>query len=222
MTLREGKQDNCQSAGRTRDRLLDVAERLFADRGFESTPIREITRQAKCNLSAVNYHFHGKDNLYQEVFRRRLGALREQRLASIRRGRGAHQRPASIESLLRSFAAAFIEPLLDKDGGERVTQLMLREVVNPRLPSDLFLDEMVRPIQHELHQALTTVCPGLDRKAAMLCVQSIVGQLLQIALARRLVREGEHQAAVMSDMGPLLEHFVRFSAGGLRACAATT
>src|SRR5436309_2278461 len=84
------------------DRLLDVAERLFAERGFRATSVRDITAEASCNVAAVNYYFGGKDNLYREMFRRRLGALRDQRIASIERGL-TEVAPASLEGLLRAF-----------------------------------------------------------------------------------------------------------------------
>jgi len=66
----------------TRDRLLEEAEPLFAERGFEATSVRDITAAAGANLAAVNYHFGGKDKLYREVFRRRLTALARQSTGS--------------------------------------------------------------------------------------------------------------------------------------------
>ena len=54
----------------TRDRILDAAERLFVEHGFEGTSMRMITGAANANLAAVNYHFGSKDALIQAVFRR--------------------------------------------------------------------------------------------------------------------------------------------------------
>lgn len=53
-------------------RILDVAERLFVEHGFEATSLRMITQQAAVNLAAVNYHFGSKDALFESVFSRRL------------------------------------------------------------------------------------------------------------------------------------------------------
>ena len=55
----------------TRERILDTAEVLFAQKGFEAVSVREITAAASCNLAGVNYHFGNKENLYLEVFRSR-------------------------------------------------------------------------------------------------------------------------------------------------------
>lgn len=57
----------------TATRILDVAERLFVEHGFEATSLRMITQQAEVNLAAVNYHFGSKDALFESVFMRRIG-----------------------------------------------------------------------------------------------------------------------------------------------------
>lgn len=56
----------------TATRILDVAERLFVEHGFEATSLRMITQQAEVNLAAVNYHFGSKDALLQQAVIRRL------------------------------------------------------------------------------------------------------------------------------------------------------
>ena len=51
----------------TRQRLLDAAERLFAERGFNKVSVRDICREAGANVAAVNYYFRDKWGLYREV-----------------------------------------------------------------------------------------------------------------------------------------------------------
>jgi AcrR family transcriptional regulator len=67
----------------TRERILGVAEALFARHGFDGASLRQVTAAAKVNLAAVNYHFGSKESLIEEVFRRRLDELNRQRLASL-------------------------------------------------------------------------------------------------------------------------------------------
>lgn len=62
-----------------REELLDAAEALFAERGFEKTSIRDITDHLGVRLAAVNYHFDSKHNLLVEVIHRRAGRLNEAR-----------------------------------------------------------------------------------------------------------------------------------------------
>jgi AcrR family transcriptional regulator len=54
----------------TRTRLLDVAERLFAERGYSGVSLREVVQQADVNIAAVHYHFGSKEALFQNVFAR--------------------------------------------------------------------------------------------------------------------------------------------------------
>lgn len=66
------------SRSATRDRILDAAEVLFAERGFAETSLRAITSRAGVNLAAVNYHFGAKEALIQSVFERFLDPFRDE------------------------------------------------------------------------------------------------------------------------------------------------
>ena len=54
----------------TKSRILDAAERLFLEHGFEATSLRQLTAAAGVNLAAVNYHFGSKEELFQAVLTR--------------------------------------------------------------------------------------------------------------------------------------------------------
>ena len=60
----------------TRQRLLHVAERLFAERGFRYVTVREICRAAGANVAAVNYHFGDKLGLYREIVQSAVERMR--------------------------------------------------------------------------------------------------------------------------------------------------
>ncbi len=60
---------------RTKDKILDVAEALFAEHGFNDTSLRSITSKAGVNLASVNYHFGDKKTLVRAVLNRYLEAF---------------------------------------------------------------------------------------------------------------------------------------------------
>ena len=51
----------------TRQRLLEIAGQIFAQRGYARTTSKEICKRAGANIAAVNYHFGGKEGLYAAV-----------------------------------------------------------------------------------------------------------------------------------------------------------
>ena len=143
------------------DRLIEAAEELFCRRGFNETSVRDIAAGAGCNVASVNYYFGGKDNLYLEVWRRRLAFMRDTRLASIEKVMSASNRP-QLEDLLRSYAVSFIEPLIDGSPHCRFINLMAREMIDPHLPKDMYVTEMVSPVLDAFREALLEICPWLD------------------------------------------------------------
>lgn len=69
----------------TRDRILEAAERMFADKGLDGSSVRDITTAANVNLASVNYHFGSKTGLIEAVFSRHLGPMNAARLALLDR-----------------------------------------------------------------------------------------------------------------------------------------
>src|SRR5438445_461215 len=53
----------------TRQRLLDAAGPIFAEKGCQTASVRDITDRAGVNVSAVNYYFRSKEQLYLETVR---------------------------------------------------------------------------------------------------------------------------------------------------------
>ncbi|HQU33223.1 MAG: hypothetical protein B7Z68_04025 [Acidobacteria bacterium 21-70-11] len=205
-----------EQGAQTRQRLLDVAETLFAEHGFAATSVRDITSAAACNLAAVNYHFRDKQNLYLEVFRRRLAALRDRRIASISEARSG---AGSLEAVLGAFAATFLEPLVDRSRGRLLMALFTREMLDPQLPAELFKSEFVEPVNQALVEALMTTTPGLTPRSARACALEIVGQLLQVAQREGRARLDPAWEAGLPPLPEMVAHIVRFSAAGVRASA---
>jgi TetR/AcrR family transcriptional regulator, regulator of cefoperazone and chloramphenicol sensitivity len=201
----------------TRDRLLDAAEKLFAERGFLAASVRDITAAAGCNVAAVNYHFGGKESLYHEMFRRRLATLREQRTAGLRRALEEAGGAASLELVLRSFTTAFLAPLSDRETGSRLLELISREMLERQLPPDFLLNEMIEPTAAALADALRNVAPQIPREQARLCVQSVVGQLTHAAHLRRFLETVPANRVRRPSYSDLVDHVVRFSAAGIRS-----
>jgi TetR/AcrR family transcriptional regulator, regulator of cefoperazone and chloramphenicol sensitivity len=206
------------------DRLLEAAEELFCLHGFKDTGVREIAAAAGCNVASINYYFGGKDKLYVEVWRRRLIAIRDARIGGIHKAMSGGSQP-SLEGLLKSYAESFLEPLIEgeRPGKEqrrcRFVDLMVREMVDPHLPPDMFANEMVSPVMVVLTEALEELCPWLNPTAIRYIILSVVGQLMHTIAAREMLERCQGCDLPRLDPEEMINHIVKFSAAGIRGYA---
>jgi AcrR family transcriptional regulator len=98
----------------TKERILDVAERLFAENGFEQTSLRGLTAEAGVNLAAVHYHFGSKERLFEAVLQRLLNPVNRERIALLESLET--QDPPALEPLIDAFVGP---PLRLAAGGIR-------------------------------------------------------------------------------------------------------
>jgi len=214
----ETKSDN-EVKKNSPERLLDSAEKLFSVKGFDATSVRELAADAECNIASVNYHFGGKENLYQEVWRRQLKIIRETRLRSIETVMKKNNGRPELEELLRSYAHAFIEPFGDENKSRQLMRLMAREIIDPHLPRDMFITEMVSPVMAALQEAFLKLCPALKPDIIPIIIISIVGQLMQNLHYRALLEQSEQHNVKQYDLNEIIDYTVRFSAAGIREFA---
>jgi AcrR family transcriptional regulator len=203
----------------TRERILDSAERLFAERGFGAS-IRDITSAAGANIAAVNYYFRSKDELYREAMLRLMRIHRERRLQVIR---SVMSNPkARVEELLSAFADAVVQVEGDGETGRILMRLMHREITEPHLPPEMGFNEVMRPVEAALVEALTRLEPGLDAQDARWCVQSFVAQLLWANQVATLFFDPEHRDKAPFSVEQMVAHIVRFTASGIRVAAQSS
>ena len=123
----------------------------------------------------------------------------------------------SLEDLLASYANAFVEPLVDRDRSSRFIKLMAREMVDKKLPQNVFIEEMIIPVMNALQQALMKICRGLDKEKAPLVILSLVGQLVHTTMAETMLEQGNETEIPRFDLAEIIKHIVKFSAAGIRA-----
>ncbi len=212
--------DHLPDREETHERILQAAENLFSSKGFEATSVRDITTEASCNVASVNYHFGGKENLYLETFRNLLSEVRDRRIESMRRDMAA--RPdMSLEDFVESFASAFMEPLVDQSRGRFFLGFFAHELNDPHLPPRVFVEEFIRPLAQVSIEGFEQFGPPMEPMVQRLCLMSVVGQLLHALKARLLFSDDVEPVMVPADLQEHVRHIIRFSAGGIRACAAT-
>ena len=199
----------------TRQRLLHVAEQLFADRGFKNVTVRDICASARANVAAINYHFGDKMGLYREVLASAIDQMRATTDAAREAGEGQ-----SAEEKLRRFIKIFVHRVLTADT-DTIHRLITREVHDPTPAIDTIVEEGIRPRLEYLSHVLGEMigCPPTDLRV-MRCLASIQSQ----SIAYRYNPIAERLGFSLDPMTPgqideVAEHIADFSIGGVRAIA---
>lgn len=146
-----------------RERLLHAALRLFAEKGFAKTSIREIGKAAGINIASISYYFGDKAGLYRAVFTEAMGAPAET-IA------GFDQPHFTLRQSLDVFLAEFLEPLKQGDLVRLCTRLHFREMLEP---TGMWNEEIenLRPMHEALvrvlgrHLGISKADDGLHRLA---------------------------------------------------------
>ena len=211
----KGKKTKNNANKKVRDRLLDSAEELFCEHGFDGASIRDIAASADCNIASVNYYFGGKEKLYKEVWRRYLITMRDIRISSINKVMSQNGGQPKLEELLRSFAEAFIGPLIDETKTRRFCKLMAREMIDQHLPINMFLDDVMIPTLTAMQTALVKICPGLDESMIPYVIVFIVGQLLHVLHIKAMFQEINTTALPKFELAQAIDHVVKFSTAGI-------
>ena len=195
-----------------RDRILESAGEVFAERGYEAATVREICRRAGVNIASVNYYFGGKERLYAEL---------------LHRAHARHPEPPDLadsvpgvapQEQLRAFIRNMLAHLLRESEDPWEARLMTREVLEPTRVGRAILR---RHFQERLAVLLAIVdglVPAATTKYQRWRVAlSIVGQclyyrvaakILPLVLSRRELRE-------QFDLDSLSDHIARFSLAAL-------
>ena len=218
----QGNKTNNKFNKKVRERLLDSAEELFCEHGFDGASIRDIAASADCNIASVNYYFGGKEKLYQEVWRRYLVTMRDTRIESINKVMSQNGGKPRLEDLLRSFAEAFIGPLVDENKTRRLNKFMAREWIDHHLPVSMFLDDIITPTLDSMRSALIKTCPGIDESKVLFVVLSIVGQLLHVIHIKVIFQQCDVSSLPKFDLTQAINHIVKFSVAGIKTYAKGT
>ena len=150
----------------TRSRILDAAEVLFMEHGFDGTSMRMITGRAAVNLAAVNYHFGSKELLIQEVFRRRLTDLNTARVAMLDKLEAeAGDAPVKPSRIVDAFFGTALRMAADVDGGGyNFMRLLGRTYTEPNEFVRQFLAEEYAECVERFLAALYRALADVDRK----------------------------------------------------------
>ncbi len=202
----------------TRERLLDVAEELFARRGLDAVSVRDITREAGANLGAITYHFGTMRRLIVAVFERRMAPLSRQRLEALEAleksvGRGALPLEGVLEAM---FRPAVMEAIDKQRKGMLFGKLMARSMMDPNPYLEKYIHGHIEPVIRRFDAALLRAMPNLTPEDVFWRMHLLVGGLHQSLLMMGRKPPGGIPPLRM-DAESYLRRFVAFAAAVFRA-----
>lgn len=199
----------------TRDRLINAAARLFADRGHAHVTIRDICASSQANIAAVNYHYSSKDELYQEVVAWSVKTMQAATQAAVQSGAGL-----AAEARLRMFVRTLLQETVSGEYAW-LHQLLAREISEPTPALNQLMPQVVEPRLAFLREIVAELL-GADASdpRAVQCAFSIHALCL-VCTHRPLVA----RFAPLTTADALqahADHITEFSLAGLWALARTT
>ncbi len=201
----------------TKERILDVAEALFAEHGFEATSLRMITARAEVNLAAVNYHFHSKDDLIRAVFARRIGPINQKRLELLRvQVEKAGNAPPPLEGVIRAFVEPVVVLRKDREYAN-VGRLFGRTYVDPSGTARHAFFELMREIGRPFTEAFRRALGDMPQVELLWRIHFSVGVLAHTLAGRDHLTTISGGLCDPSDAEGIIERMVAFIAAGMRA-----
>lgn len=206
--------EHATSGDNTKERLLEAAVELFARDGYYAVSVRQITKKADTHLSAVNYHFGDKRNLYFEVFRTfwypRALQMRELLDEMINNG------PVSPDVVIRRVAKSFVGAWASHELATSLHQIIAREMGQENEVADFIFENGPRMLFERLTVLLMPhMPPGTDIMQQCLNLFSLIGQLLHFSFGRRLISRWSDREYNEQFVDLVTEHIVQFTLKGM-------
>ena len=205
----------------TKTRILDAAEELFTEHGFEATSLRSLTSAASVNLAAVNYHFGTKEELFQAVLTRRLDPMNQERIELLEKlERESGGRPISVEKILSSMLIPALRLSRDeRRGGKNFLRVLGRAYADPAPFIRHFLSaqyvEMIGRYKEAFHKSL----PHLSRQELTWRLHFVMGALSYTLAGTDALKLFAQVTPDKDNDELLLQRLAPFLVAGLKAPA---
>ncbi|MEO5694039.1 MAG: TetR/AcrR family transcriptional regulator [Usitatibacter sp.] len=205
----------------TKTRILDAAEELFMEHGFEATSLRSLTSAASVNLAAVNYHFGTKEELFQTVLTRRLDPMNQERIDLLEKLEREGARSLNVEKILSSMLIPALRLARDeKRGGKNFLRLVGRAYADPAPFIRHFLSQQYAGMISRYKEAFLKALPHLSRQELTWRLHFVMG-----AISYTLAGTDAHKlfaqvtASDKENDELLLQRLAPFLVAGLKAPA---
>ncbi len=203
----------------TKQRILDAAERLFAEQGFDGASLRSITAAAGVNLAAVNYHFRSKDALVQAVLARKLGPINRRRMELLDAYEAeAGPKPVPLEKLVYAMVAPMLQADSAPDGsGMSFGTVMGRVYLERDATLQRLLVAELQGVIRRFSAVIKRTLPALPAEEAFWRMFFTMGIVSHTMAARGMLELISGGACAPSDNDSILARLMAYVIPGLSA-----
>ena len=195
------------------NRILDAAEELFSQRGFDGVTMRQIATKAKVDVALANYHFGKKLEVFYAVFDRRASLLSDSRREVLMKSSGKTQ---TLEQIIEAFLLPLKMAQKTGDPGWKHYLALLAYVMTSPIWSKKLMERIFDKRVGEFIDALKTVLPKAKEEDLHWCYHYVSGALaLTLAQTGRIDRLSGGQC-ISSDFDAAYERMIPFIAAGFR------
>lgn len=205
-----------EDGAQTRQHLLEVAGRVFAEQGYTQAMSKEICERAGANIAAVNYHFGGKEGLYAAVLEQAHA-----RLVSIDVVTKATQGDAAPAEKIRTLLTQVVGEIARRSDDAWELRVLSREVLSPTPMSERMVSNQIQPKFRLVAKMIGDVLdvppthPAVSR-----CMISIIGPCAFLLLTDPRWQQQIFPSFTV-DPQTLVDHMVAFAMAGLKSVAAS-
>jgi AcrR family transcriptional regulator len=203
----------------TKERLLEAAGEVFAEKGFRDATVRDICARAGANIAAVNYHFRDKESLYAATFEHVQQFEQEHYPLSDFESAG------TPEERLVAFIRVMCLRLFDLGRPSWHIKLMTREMIEPTSVMDTIVVKSIKP-KFEILANIVGENLGLPARNDIteMCAASVIGQVVHYhhcrEVTKRLCSGWQEGSTFIDDLVTHVAWFSRRAIDGIRADVA--
>lgn len=209
----------------TREKVLDAAERLFAEHGFDGVSIRQIAQEAGVTLGVVGFHGGSKLDLFKTILSRRVETLSAARRASLAALRARGTPPPGLYELMDSYISPYLEIASGGDQQWRAYAKLIARIVDDDRWYPQVRD-LYDPVAREYLAAIRALYPGADpSKLATAFVLSVASMLSLVASRLRIAALSTDRQSSSASGGDILAYrrtLIDFCVGGFERAVVDT
>jgi AcrR family transcriptional regulator len=200
-----------------RERILEVAERMFAEHGMSGVGLRAITTEANVNLASIAYHFGSKDGLLEALFAQRAAPIAQERMRLLNECLEKSAKP-KLEDILD----AFLRPALTlgvqpQFGGPAFVKLRARLATEPESTTRKILSKAFDQSSRKFIDALVKALPQIPRAEIEWRFHFMLGAMFYTMADSGRIQALTNGRVDPGDVKRALHHMIPYLAAGFRS-----